>query len=430
VGVSQHRCPLAIRERLAVGPAELPDVLRAFHGRAREAFVLSTCNRVEVYAVADTRAEAESAGRQFFASRAAVAALPDAQEPYCHTDDLAVRHLFRVVSGLDSMVLGEAQISGQVRRSMEAARGAGLVGNTLAPLGAAALACGKRVRTSTGIGRHAVSVVSMGLGEMGRVLEAWAGRRVVIVGAGYTAQLVVKHLTEIGGVHLTLIGRTPARAKALAERYGVSARPFSELSHALTESDALITCTAAPHHVVLEEHLVEAGFGQGGRQLVCLDLGVPRDIDPLVRQLSTVQLIDVDRVQALSDLYRSERERDAVHAASVVEAEVERYLRWCRVRDVIPAIVEVREMAEAVGEDELSRALARLPHLAARDIRVVEDLVRRVVGKLLHGPTAALRASGDPGLAEAARRLFAPVPRRASRRDLTVLPPTADTPNG
>lgn len=429
VGVSQHRSPLAIRERLAVGPTELPDVLRALRGHVREAFVLSTCNRVEVYAVADTRADAERAGRQFFEARAAAAAaaLRDEQELYCRTDDLAVRHLFRVASGLDSMVLGEAQISSQVRAALDAARDAGLVGHTLAPLGTAAVACGKRVRASTGIGRHAVSVVSVGLDEMNRALETWAGRRVVIVGAGQTAQLVVKHLTARGDVQLTLVGRTPARARALADRYGVAARPFSELRDVLAESDALITCTAAPHYVVFETHLVEAGFGQGGRRLVCLDLGVPRDIDPQVSRLSGVDLIDVDRVQVLSDLYRREREKDAAHAARVVEADVERFLSWCRVRDVIPAILEVRQTGEAVAEVELSRALARLPHLTERDVRVVENLVRRVVGKLLHGPTAALRASGDPQLADAARQLFAPVPRRGSRGEPTVRPPTTDT---
>lgn len=394
-----------VRERLAVVPDELPAALDLIRGQVAEGFILSTCNRVEVYALAARSDEAARAARAALLARNARTE-ELASRLYLHADDDALQHLFRVASGLDSVIPGETEILGQVRFALQAARRAGLVGGVLSQVGAAALSCGKRVRASTGIARQALSVVSVGLGEVARELGGWSGRHVMVVGAGNIAQLALKHLTRERDLRITLVGRTMARAMVVAARFEIEARPVGELKQVLAAADAVVTCTAAPHCVVGAHDVVQAGRAHGDRPLVCLDLGVPRDVEPAVGALPAVTLIDLEHVQRISDRHRAERTRELAKAHVVVQAELERFRESWRARDVIPAIARLRIAADTIIEAELTRALAKLPDLTPREQRVVRTLARRLAGKLLHSPTVALRESGDPALADATRRLF------------------------
>lgn len=406
VGLNQQRAPVAVRGRLVLSADELPDALAQLRGRVREGFVLSTCNRIEAYAVAASPGAALASSRAFLAERADELWDGWASRAYEHTDDGALRHLFGVAAGLDSMVLGEPQILGQLRAALDVARRAKLTGVALGRIGAAAVACGKRVRSETGIGRHALSVVSVALREAASRFGAWDDRDVAVIGTGATAELVLKHLSEYSRVRLTVIGRTSERATALARRYGVTARPFSDLREALALADALVACTGAPHHVVSATDLSIAGPDRRERPLVCVDLGVPPDIDPRVARFPGVHLLDLDAVQSIADANRAVREREALQARTVVEEELGRFMRWWRVRHVIPTIARVRSDADTLREAEVARALSRLPGLTPREQRVVRSLASRMVGKLLHAPTAVLRERGDPALAEAMRQLF------------------------
>jgi len=406
VGLNQQRAPVSVRGQLALGAHELPEALVRLSSHVREGFILSTCNRVEAYTVAASSDAALIAARAFLSERASTMVGDLASRTYEHTDDGALRHLFAVAAGLDSMVLGEPQILGQLRAALDAARRANLGGPLLSQVGAAALACGKRVRSETAIGRHALSVVAVALREAAERLGTWNGREVVVVGAGSTAELVLKHLREYSGCRLTVVGRTSERAVALARRYGAAARQFAELRATLQSADVLIACTAAPHHVVNLTDLSIARRDRGERPLVCLDLGVPPDIDPRVAALPAVHLLDLDAVQSIADANRAVREREAQHARTVVDQELGRFMRWWRVRRVIPTIARIRSGADTLREAEVARALSRLPGLTPREVRVICSLASRLVGKLLHPPTAALRERGDPELAAAMQRLF------------------------
>ncbi|MGQ0639783.1 MAG: glutamyl-tRNA reductase [Gemmatimonadaceae bacterium] len=424
VGLNQQRAPVTVRGQLAIGADELPVALAGLRGRVREGFVLSTCNRIEAYTVGTSTDAALAASRAFLAERADKLWNVWASRTYEHTDDRALRHLFTVAAGLDSMVLGEPQILGQLRTALDAAGREHLAGAILGQVGAAAIVCGKRVRSETGIGRHATSVVTVALSEVVRRLGGWDGHEVVVVGAGSTAELVLKHLAASSGCRLTLVGRTSERAIALARRYGVAARPFAELRDALASADALIACTAAPHYVVAATDLVVAGRDCSERPLICLDLGVPPDIDPRAATFAAVQLLDLDAVQTIADENRTVREREAPRAQAVVEEELDRFMQWWRVRHVIPTIARVRSGADALREAEVARALARLPGLSPREQRVVRSLASRLVGKLLHAPTATLRERGDRDLAAAMRVLFAvPDPERDAAPAEQTLPP-------
>lgn len=408
VGVSHNSSPVSLRERLAVSTDSLPDVLGRLREHVAEAFVLSTCNRVEIYAVCGHETTGADMLRQFLAAHGNVSlrAIRDASYAYGHRS--AVQHLLRVAAGLDSVVLGESEILGQVRRALGAARQAAMLGPVLDRLGDAALACGKRTRSTTALGREGHSMASVALRLAERVRGSLDDARIVVIGAGETAGQVLAQLAARASGSLVIVNRTHARAAALAAEHGADARPWDDLAETVRAADVVIGCTSSASPVVDVATLGRARAAGGDRPLLCLDLGVPRDIDAGVALLPGVTLIDADRIEAEAAARREERSHDLARAEAIVARETERYMAWWRGRGVASTVARLHARADAIREAELERALSRLPELTPRARAVVTELATRVIGKLLHEPTVTLKRDAEgANMAMVVERLFA-----------------------
>lgn len=370
-----------------------------------EGYILSTCNRVELYGVMCDVPDEQALAR-FLAEWKEIA--PDALLPHVYTltGDEAVRHVFRLASGLDSMVLGEDQIVSQIKTAMVAAHEAGTLGNGLHRLLQSALATGKLVRTETGIARTPVSVVSVALDLARQMLGSLSGKRVAVIGAGRMAELTLKHLHCDRSTAVCVLSRTYARAVALAERFGTEAASLSHLELALHDSDVVISCTSAPG-IVLDIATVRRALAGRASPLLLLDLAVPRDIDQQVAMLPGVQLCDVDDLQTLSLANHAQRAAEVAKAEALVAHEVAALGEWWAAQQVVPTIRALRARAEAIREAELQRTLARLPDLSPREQQAVQALSTAIINKLLHQPITMLKdphAGGD--LAQAVQQLF------------------------
>lgn len=407
VGLSHNSSSVSLRGRLAVGDDALPDVLWRLHERVEEAFVLSTCNRVELYAVCGHETSGADVLRRFLAEHGEVSVRTVCEASYAYGHEAAVRHLLRVAAGIDSAVLGENEILGQVRRALIAARNAGTVGPVLDRLGDTALACGKRVRSLTALGRDAASMTSVALRLTARERGGLDRANVVVLGAGAIADQVLAHLESVTGVRVTVLSRTFERATAVAVVHRANARPWTELADALVTADVVVGCTSSTTAVLDAVTLARARADGDARPLFCLDLAVPRDMDPGVADLPGVTLIDVDRLEVEAATHRAERARDLARAETIVAQESERYMDWWRGRGVASTVARLHARADAIRNAELERALARLPELAPHARAVIGELATRIVGKLLHEPTVALK--GDPegaNMAVVVERLF------------------------
>lgn len=410
VGIDYAGTPVSLRERLAVPADDLPGALARLRDVASEGLILSTCNRTELIAVGDAGGDGVAALTDVLLAGRDTS--PDAVAPHLwsRTGADAVRHLFAVAAGLDSLVLGEDQIQAQLRAALAAAATADALGPILHRLGHAALAAGKRVRAETTIGRGNASVVSAALRAAAARLGTLAGRSILIIGAGTTAELVLKHLAKDRRdrpARVAIANRTAASARALAARYDAEALAWPERESALADADLVIACTAAPGTIIAAAAVAQAVSARPARPLLCFDLAVPRDIDPAAAAIPGVELRDVDALAPACAAAREAR-RDAVAAAgAIVAEEAERFLAWWRSRGVAPAIAALRDHAEALRDAELARALARLPELGPREEAVVRALAAGIVNKLLHRPVVALKRAPDgPLLARAAGELF------------------------
>jgi glutamyl-tRNA reductase len=418
VGVSHTSTPVDLRERLAVPSESLPDVLRSLREHVGEALILSTCNRVELYAVCGHEASGADLLRQFLASHGRLTLATVREAAYAYAHESAVRHLLRVASGLDSMVVGEDEILGQVRRALTAARCAGTVGPMLDRLGDMALACGKRIRTVTALGSDRESIASVAVRLAMRDHPARDRAHVLVLGAGEAARGVVAHLATLSPARLTLLNRTYDRAALLANETGGDVRSWDDLPTALGAADVVFACTSAPEPVLDAATLAERARASE-RPLLCVDLGVPRAIDPAATRLAGVRLIAIDHVEAEAARRRTAHTRDLTRAESIVHHEAERYMEWWRGRGVVTTIARLRTHAETIRDAEVERAMARLPELDPHAQRIVRDLAARMVNKLLHHPTLTLKRDPEgANMALVLERLFA-LDDSAAGRDLT-----------
>ncbi len=413
VGLSHRSAPVEVLERAAVSAADVPklvdEMLRGEH--VSEAMLVSTCNRIEVYAVVDAF-HGGLADVSAVLERHTGMALPELTEHvYVHYAGSAVQHLFAVAAGLDSMVVGEAQILGQLRDAYSAAAEAGTVGRVLHELAQQALRVGKRVHADTAIDAAGASVVSEALADAAEVLGGLAGRRAVIVGAGAMGGLAAAHLRRAGAAEIVVLNRTLARAGRLAEITAIHGTParagtLDALAAELASADLLVACTGAVGTVVDIDAVVTAVAT--GRSLAVCDLALPHDVDPAVADLSGVRVIDLATLQhRLADGARGVA---VAHAQELVAREAQAYLAAQRSAEVTPTVTALRRRASEVIDAELLRLDARLPELAPGMRDEFARTVRRVVDKLLHTPTVQVKrlAAGPDGdsYAEALRTLF------------------------
>ena len=411
LGISHKTAPVAVRERLAFTETEGVQFAReaAATPEVREAVVISTCNRTEVYLVVGDPVQAESDVLGLLAGRARIRPTELAEAIYSPRNCDAARHLYRVTASLESMVVGEAEIQGQVRRAHEAAMAAGLTGPMTNRLFAAALTTGKRVRSETAIGSSRVSVPSVAVDLALEVLGDLKESHVVILGAGETSEHTARALVEQGAGTIFVANRRADRARSLARRFGGSVVGLEHLPEQLQQADIVLSSTASPHPIVGREELELVMERREGRPLLMIDIAVPRDIDPACADIEGVSLYDIDDLQASVDENLSLRAEEAPRAHEIVEQEIRRFARWLGQLDALPTVAALREHGNALVEQVLAENSSRWESASPRDIARVEAIARAVMSRLLHEPTIRLRSlSEDRGHAslEIVRELF------------------------
>jgi glutamyl-tRNA reductase len=412
IGLNHRSTPLDLLERMTIGDAALPKALHDLVSRedVSEAVVLSTCNRTEVYAVAERFHGAFQDVRDFLCEIAFLAPEDFSDHLYVHYDAPAVAHLFGVAAGLDSAVLGESEILGQVKVAWDRARQEGAAGPALNLLFRHALEAGKRARSDTGIARNVTSVSQAAVAMASDRLGGLEGRRGLVLGAGDMGEAMALGLAK-AGTELTIANRTWDTAVALAERVGGQAVRLADVTTSLPDVDVLLTSTGAVTPLFEVADIEQVVAARGGRPLLIVDIAVPRDIDPAVAHLPGVTLLDMDDLRAFADVGTQAREGEVALVRSLLDDELERYLGATSAREVAPMIVALRDRAEEVRQAEVERYRSRLGALDAGQADAVDALTRGIIGKLLHDPSVALKdAAGSTRgdrLIAALRELFA-----------------------
>ncbi len=412
IGCNHRSTSLDLLERMTVAAADLPKALHdlASAENLSEVVVLSTCNRIEIYVLAERFHGGYSDVREFLARHSHLPPEAVADELYSRHEAEAVRHLFSVAAGLDSVVVGEHEILGQVRSAWESARVEGTVGATLGPLFRRAVETGKRARTETAIGRGIASVSQAAVALARDRLGDMTGRTVLVVGAGEMAEGTLESLASAGAGDIAVANRTWDRTLALAERCGGRAVSLSELQIALASADLLVTTTGAQELILAHGDIDAVMTRRTGSELLIVDVAVPRDVDPAAGDLPGVTLLDMDDLSAFVARGLADRTREVDWVRSIVDDEVKRYLDFISARQAGPLIAALRDRADRIRSNELARHANRLASLDPDQSAAVSSLLHGVVNKLLHEPTVRLKAAsgharGDR-LAEALRDLF------------------------
>ena len=388
VGVNHKTAPVEVRERLAFSDEACADGLRRLvDGEiVREGLIVSTCNRVEILSATSTE-QLESGSGRLAEFLDAAGRLPNGfltNHLYRHTNDEAVRHLFRVASSLDSMVVGEPQVLGQVRHAYSVAVEAGTAGRVLNRLVHHTFRVAKRVRNETGIAANAVSISYMAV-ELGKkIFESLKGSTVLLVGAGEMAELSARHLVNAGASRVVIANRTEETARRLADEFGATTVPFDQLDRALTEADVVICSTGAPTYVITEAQARRSLGRRRNRPTCFIDISVPRNIDPAVGKVPNVFLFDIDDLESVISSNIREREREAERAELIVQSEVMQFQQALRLMDVGPSIGALREKMQDVARAELLRQRKRLGALSTEQEAAIEALLLSTVNKLSH----------------------------------------------
>ena len=408
LGISHKTAPVALRERVAIANAQAEAFLQELVASPAvdEAVAISTCNRTEIYLVAGDMVEAESHVLGILASRAGIRPTELADVVYAPRNCDAARQLFRVSSGLESMIVGEAEVQGQVRRAYELALVAGTTGPMTNRLFGAALQTGRRVRAETGMSTGAASVSSVAVSIAAETLGELTDRHVVIIGAGETSELTARALSEQGVRTIFVANRRADRARALAARFGGDVLPLDRLPQQLEHADMVVCATASPHPIIGEEELAEVMAARAERPLLMLDIAVPRDVEAPCADIDGVALIDMDGLQRVVARNLSSRRGEAERATAIVEDEIGRFATWLGSLDAKPTVAALRAHADAIVEGVLAENAARWESASERDVARAEAIARSVVNRLLHEPTLRLKEGGSHGRLQLTRELF------------------------
>ncbi len=431
VGLSHKTAPVEIRERLAIAEKRLGEALarlRSLPG-IHEGLILSTCNRVEVCAVVQETEQGFESLKQFLVaihdslSREALA-----PHLYSVAAGEAIRHLFRVASSLDSMVVGEPQILGQLKEAFEEAMAQRATGLVLNKVMAKALSVAKRVRTETKIAESAVSISYAAVQLARKIFGRLDEKAVLLIGAGEMAELAARHLVAQGVRRVVICSRHQERAAAVAREFGGQAFGLEEAPAQMAESDIVICSTGAQRLLVSYDDLVRVIQARKNRPIFLIDLSVPRNIDPRAHEIDNVFLYDIDDLELVIEANRRERAREAERAEAIITAEMETTVRWLKSLDVVPTIVALRERAEAIRQGELEKLLGRMKELSPEQREAIGRFAEGLVNKLLHHPLVALKEEADSVngslYVEATRRLFQLDP--AAPPESPTIPPPAD----
>jgi len=397
IGVSHKTAPVEVRERLALPEARAAEFVRDLRGAAdvQEAVAISTCNRTELYLVVGDPVEAEGTALAMLASQAGIRPTGLASAIYSHRNCDAARHLYRVTAGLESMVVGENEIQGQVKRAYDAALSKETVGPLTNRLFKAALATGKRVRSETAISERQLSLPGVAVALAREKLGALEGHEVVIVGTGETSELTARALADSGAEVVFVASRRRARAVSLAKRYGGRSVSFDELPSALERADIVVAATASPHLLLEARELAEVMDSRGGRPMLLIDLAVPRDIDSSCGELAGVSLCDIDDLQAVVNRNRKVRQAEARKAEGIIEEEIQHFAAWMGSLEVLPTVAALRTHGTAIAEQVVRENSGKWESASPRDLERIDALARAVVSRLLHDPTVRMKEMRD-----------------------------------
>jgi glutamyl-tRNA reductase len=426
IGVNYKTAPISVREQIAISREELPETTRALAATpgVTECMIVSTCNRVELLAAIET----ENVDLTGFLHRH-FGLDPALLEPHIYErrDKDAVRHLFRVASSLDSMVVGEPQILGQVKEAFNVARASGTVAGQLEHLLQSAFAAAKKVRTETEIGSSSVSIASVAVDLAKKIFGSLQGRTVFLVGAGKMSELAARHLVQQGAGAILVSNRTQERARLMAEEFEGRVIPFEKLYEAASEADIVISSTGAPHPIFRPEHGQAFMHRRRNRPMFFIDIAVPRDVDPAMGKLEGIFVYDIDDLQQVVSSHIADRRTEADRAEAIVQLEVDKFESRLQTLDVVPTIVSLQEHLETVRQAEIDRVRGRLGTLSPEQELAVEALSRGIINKIMHTPittlkSAARESSEATTVVDLVRKLFGlREPRKVADEDATTV---------
>jgi len=399
LGINHRTAPVEVRERMHIPESRLAQAVSDLIHREgiREGLILSTCNRVEVMTSAEDSVDAEPIIQQFLTEHHRFELGPYQRFFYHYQQQEVVRHLFRVASSLDSMILGEPQILGQLKRANALAHEAGGLNGSLKEIVSQALAVGRRVRRETALGSAAVSVSYAAVELAKKIFGSLEGRTIFVIGAGKMSELAAKHLMSSGASAIYVTNRTYERAVQLAAAFRGAAIAFEQLFEHLPKADIVVSSTGAAGYVVNKEDVARILSARRNRPVFFVDIAVPRDIDPLVNELDNAFVYDIDDLGQVVEANKKQREREAVWAEEIVQEEVQRTMRRLASRDLVPTIVALEDRLNAIREGEVERYHTRLGNLTPEQRQAVDALTRGIMNKILHGPITELKSgAGQP----------------------------------
>ena len=397
IGVSHKTAPVEIRERLALPDGRAADFLRDLRGDAdvHEAVAISTCNRTELYLVVGDPVEAESAALAMLATHAGIRPTELSSAIYSHRNCDAARHLYHVTAGLDSMIVGEAEVQGQVKRAYDAALKRETTGPLTNHLFKAALATGKRVRTETAIGERQLSLPAVAVALARELLGELAGRKVVLIGTGETSELTARALANSGVHPVFVANRRRDRARSIAKRHGGSTVGVEDLPTELAIADIVVAATSSPHLLLEAQEVAAVMEERRHSPLLLIDLAVPRDIDASVAGIGGVSLYDVDDMQAVIARNRKVRLAEARKAEGIIEEEIQHFAAWMGSLEILPTLAALRRSATEIAEQVVAENSSKWESASAKDLERIDAIARTIVKRLLHEPTARMKELRD-----------------------------------
>ncbi len=403
VGINHKTAPVELREQLSFSEKQVELLLQELDRSddIGECVILSTCNRTEIYALAGSSEQAWQAAARYYQAERGLEPSQIETATYRYSGQEAVKHLFRVSAGLDSMILGETQVLGQVKGAYELADSCGTIGKVLHALFRQALVCGKRVHSETGINQNAASVSYAAVKLARDIFGQLEGCSVLIIGAGKMSELALRHLHSQGCREILIINRTRERAESLAGDFCGQIYNYDSMEECLKKADIIISSTGAPHFVVQKSVIARTMRARKNRPLFLIDIAVPRDLDPAINDIDNAYLYDIDDLQAVVDANKKEREAEARKAERIVSEEVSEYQIWFKTLNVVPLITALRQKAESIRQEELANMVStRLGKLGLKEQKAVDNLTKLIINRILREPVLRIKEFAVEGRSE------------------------------
>jgi glutamyl-tRNA reductase len=405
VGIDHQTAPIAIREKVAISTKRLDDALPMLRAYTSQGIILSTCNRTEVYTIDSDTRRAERSSLDFLKAYVNIPDVDLLQHVYCSTDKAAMEHLFRVACGLESMIVGEFEVLGQVGHALEVAERAGMVNLPLRYIFQSAIRTGRRVREETGISRNALSVSSVAVDLAAGIVGDLNRGKMLVIGAGEAGRLVAKAAKDRGISHIVVVGRTQERASALASQLGGTPVTPGNLGEELLTTNIVVTCAGAPHPI-LSVGQAKRAMEKRTLPLVIIDIAVPRNVEPAVGQIRNVFLYNIDDLTGLSNVNRKQREDEIQKATQIIDDELDKFALWWQEFKVRPLIRAIMSQAEEIRRSHFHRTMRKLPHLTEEEQYSLEMMTKAIVSKILKNPIQYLKTNGSSNYAEMLREIF------------------------